>query len=87
MITIHPISKQDDYPAMPEKGLPPTASPLTIDDPTQYFMYNFSEEANATRTSALSHLMSELLEGQRSGEKEGYVSSDDVRTYFQGKRS
>lgn len=30
-------------------------------------------------------LMCEPNEGRRSGEEEGYVSSDDVRAYFHGK--
>ena len=32
------------------------------------------------------HLMCELQKGRRSGEQEGYVSPDEVRAYFRGKR-
>ena len=31
--------------------------------------------------------MCELNEGKNSGEKEGYVPSDDVRAYFRSKKS
>lgn len=39
------------------------------------------------KTKAMLRLMCELNEGRVSGEEEGYVSADDVRTYFHGKRS
>ena len=39
------------------------------------------------KTKAMLRLMCELSQGRRSGEEEGYVSAEDVRTYFQGKRS
>ncbi len=34
----------------------------------------------------LLRLMCELNEGRCSGEEEGYISSEDVRAYFRGKR-
>ncbi len=37
------------------------------------------------KTKVMAHLMCELNKGRRSGEKEGYVSSDDVRAYFHRK--
>ena len=39
------------------------------------------------RKKAMLHLICELNEGKRSGEEEGYISSEDVRAYFHGKRS
>jgi hypothetical protein len=39
------------------------------------------------RKKAMLHLICELNEGKRSGEEEGYVSSDDVRAYFRGKHA
>lgn len=37
------------------------------------------------KAKAMQHLMCELNEGRKSGEEEGYMSSDDVRAYFRGK--
>ena len=42
--------------------------------------------SHGEKTKAMLRLMCELNEGRRSGEEEGYVSSDDVRAYFHGKR-
>jgi len=39
------------------------------------------EDEEFKRTKAMLRLMSELQEGKKSGE-EGYVSSEDVRSYF-----
>lgn len=38
------------------------------------------------KTKAMLHLMCELNDGRRSGEEEGYVSSENVRAHFHGKR-
>ena len=47
----------------------------------------YAEDDEFEKTKAMLRLMCELNEGRRSGEEEGYISSEDVRAYFRGKRS
>mgnify|MGYP006974715907 FL=1 len=48
---------------------------------------DIAEDDEFEKTKAMLRLMCELNEGRRSGEEEGYISSEDVRAYFRGKRS
>ena len=47
---------------------------------------DIAEQEEFEKTKAILHLMRELNEGRRSGEKEGYLSAEDVRAYFRSKR-
>lgn len=40
---------------------------------------------NIARMQAQIYLMNELSEGKKSGEEEGWISSDDVRNYFKAR--
>lgn len=48
---------------------------------------DIAEDKEFEKAKAMLRLMCELNEGKRSGEENGYVSSDEVRAYFHGKRS
>ena len=37
------------------------------------------------KTQATLHLMNELAKGRRSGEQEGWISSDDMRAHFRAR--
>ena len=39
-----------------------------------------------TKEEAVAKLMSELEKGWKSGEKEGWISAEDVRTHFTARR-
>ncbi|HAP21960.1 MAG TPA: prevent-host-death protein [Lachnospiraceae bacterium] len=53
---------------------------------SKYTIRDMEEDEEFEKTKAICHLMRELNEGRRSGEEEGYVSSDDVKAYFRCKR-
>lgn len=44
--------------------------------------YSIQGIADDEKKNALRRLMYELNEGRRSGEEEGWVSEEDVRTHF-----
>ena len=48
---------------------------------------DIADDEEFEKTKAMLRLMCELNEGRRSGETEGYVSADEVRSYFRNKRS
>ncbi len=58
---------------------------LTVNGRGRYTIRDIAEEDEFEKTKAMLRLMCELNEGRRSGEEEGYVSSDDVREYFHRK--
>ena len=47
---------------------------------------DIAEQEEFEKTKAILHLMCKLNEGRHSGEEEGYLSTEDVRAYFRGKR-
>ena len=47
---------------------------------------DIAEDEEFEKTKTMLRLMCELNEGRRSGEEEGYLSTEDVRAYFRGKR-
>lgn len=49
-------------------------------------MADINTDEKFEKTKAMHRLQSELNEGRRSGEEEGYVSSDEVRKQFHGNR-
>ena len=59
----------------------------SINPVINYENYSSSIQDNEEQknSKAMLQLMSELNQGKISGEEEGYVSSEDVRTYFHNK--
>ena len=49
--------------------------------------YHSIEEKEYEKKKDMRRLMDELEQGKRSGEEEGYVSSEKVRAYFHGEKS
>lgn len=49
----------------------------------RYDFRDIDEDDELKKTRALRRLMCELNDGKRSGEEEGYLSSETVRYYFQ----
>ena len=47
---------------------------------------DIAEQEEFEKTKAMLHLICKLSEGRRSGAEEGYLSAEDVRAYFRGKR-
>ncbi|MDE6621314.1 MAG: type II toxin-antitoxin system prevent-host-death family antitoxin [Lachnospiraceae bacterium] len=87
MAVTNPISDLRNYNTVLEKVSAGSPVYLTVNGKGKYTIRDIADEEEFEKTKAMLHLMCELNEGRRSGEEEGYTSSDDVRAYFHGKRS
>ena len=96
MATINPVSDLRNYNTVLEKVSYGSPVYLTVNGRGKYTIRNgrgkytirdIAEDDEFEKTKAMLRLMCELNEGRRSGEEEGYISSEDVRAYFRGKRS
>ncbi len=85
MTNISPVSDLRNYNTVSEKVSVGSPVYLTVNGRGKYTIRDIAED-EFEKTKAMLRLMCELNDGRRSGE-EGYVSSDDVRAYFHGKRS
>ena len=86
MVTISPVSDLRNYNTVLDKISAGSPVYLTVNGRGKYIIRDIEDDAEFEKTKAMLRLMCELNEGRRSGEEEGYVSSDDVRAYFRGKR-
>lgn len=86
MANISPVSDLRNYNTVLEKVAVGSPVYLTVNGRGRYTIRDIAEDDEFERTKAMLRLMCELNEGRRSGEEEGYVPDDDVRSYFQGKR-
>lgn len=86
MANIAPVSDLRNYNTVLEKVSVGSPVYLTVNGRGRYTIRDISEDEEFEKTKAMLRLMCELNEGRRSGEEEGYVSSDDVRAYFHKKR-
>ena len=86
MAVISPVSDLRNYNTVLEKVSVGSPVYLTVNGRGKYTIRDIAEDEEFEKTKAMLRLMCELNEGRRSGEEEGYVSSDDVRAYFHGKR-
>ena len=60
---------------------------LTVNERGKYTIRDIAEDEEFEKTKAMLRLMCDLNEGKRSGEEEGYVSSDEVREYLRGNQA
>jgi len=85
MAIISPVSDLRNYNkvlAQVSEGAPVY---LTVNGRGKYTIRDIAEDDEFERTKAMLRLMCELNDGKKSGEEEGYVSSEDLRAYFRGK--
>ena len=76
MANICPVSDLRNYNSVLEKVSAGSPVYLTVNGRGKYIIRDISED----------ELMCELNEGRRSGEEDGYISSEDVRAFFRGKK-
>lgn len=86
MAIISPVSDLRNYNTVLEKVSVGSPVYLTVNGRGRYIIRDIAEDEEYEKTKAMIRLMCELNEGKRSGQEEGYISSDDVRAYFAGKR-
>ena len=85
MNSFFPISELDNYDKVLEKVTVGSPVCLTYNGRGKYTIRDISEDEEFEKTKAMLRLMCELNDGRRSGEEEGYVSSEEVRSYFRNK--
>ncbi|MEE8807755.1 MAG: hypothetical protein SOI44_04960 [Lactimicrobium sp.] len=86
MTKISPVSDLRNYNSVLENVSVGNPVYLTVNGRGKYTIRNIEDDEEFEKAKAMLRLMSELNEGRRSGEEEGYISSDDVRAHFRDKR-
>lgn len=86
MTVISPVSDLRNYNTVLEKVSVGSPVYLTVNGRGKYIIRDIADEEEYEKTKSLLQLMCDLYEGRRSGEEEGYVSSDEVRAHFHGKK-
>ncbi len=86
MAVITPVSDLRNYNNVLEKVSVGSPVYLTVNGRGKYTIRDIAEDEEFEKTKAMLRLMCELNEGRRSGEEEGYTTSEEVRDYFRNKR-
>ena len=86
MPNIVPISDLRNYASVLQEVSVGSPVYLTKNGRGKYAIVDISEQEEYEKTKAALRLMCELEEGRKSGEEKGYISSDDVRAHFKGKK-
>ncbi|WP_130836053.1 prevent-host-death protein [Lachnoclostridium sp. Marseille-P6806] len=86
MAVINPVSDLRNYNSVLENVSIGSPVYLTVNGRGKYTIRDIAEDDEFEKTKAMLRLMCELNEGRRSGEEEEYVSVEDVRAHFHGKR-
>lgn len=85
MATINPVSDLRNYNTVLENVSVGSPVYLTVNGRGKYTIRDIADDEEFEKTKAMLRLMCELNEGRRSGEEEGYVSSDEVKAYIRSK--
>lgn len=86
MPNIVPISDLRNYSAVLQDVAVGSPVYLTKNGRGCYAIVDIAEQEEYERTKAALRLMCELEEGRKSGEQEGWITSDDMRKYFGAKK-
>ena len=86
MAVIKPVSDLRNYNIVLENVSVGSPVYLTVNGRGRYTIRDIAEDEEFEKAKAMLRLMCELNEGRRSGDEEGYMSSEEVRAYFRGKR-
>jgi hypothetical protein len=86
MAVIKPVSDLRNYNTVLEDVAEGSPVYLTVNGRGRYTIRDIADDEEFEKTKAMLKLMCELAEGRKSGEEEGYISSDEVRAHFMEKR-
>lgn len=86
MPTIEPISELRNYPQVLEKVNAGSPVYLTRNGRGLYSLHAIEDDEEFERAKAMIRLLSEVNEGIRSGEEEGWLSEADVKAHFLKRR-
>lgn len=79
MANISPVSDLRNYNTVLDKVEVGSPVYLTVNGRGRYTIRDIAEDEEFEKTKAMLRLMCELNDGRRSGEEEGYLSSEEVR--------
>ena len=82
MINIKPVSDLRNYNAILEKVDVGKPVYLTKNGTGEYVIYDIKDQERFEKLEKAVKLMVELIEGRESGEKEGYISLEDLRETY-----
>jgi hypothetical protein len=85
MAIINPVSDLRNYNTVLEQVNAGSPVYLTVNGRGRYTIRDIADDEEFEKAKAMLRLMCELNEGKRSGEEEGWVSEEDVRTRFRSK--
>lgn len=82
VINIKPVSDLRNYNSVLEKVEEGNPVYLTKNGNGEYVIYDIKDQERFDKLEKAVKLMADLLEGRESGEKEGYVSIEDLRKKY-----
>ena len=82
MANTYPVSDLQNYSAVLDKVNVGSPVHLTVNGNGRYTIRDIAEDNEFEKTKAMLRLMCELNEGRRSGDEEGYLSSEEVRKHL-----
>ncbi|MCR4880075.1 MAG: prevent-host-death protein [Bacilli bacterium] len=85
MATILPVSDLRNYNKVLDNVTEDDPVYLTVNGRGKYIIHDIKVEEEYEKMKAMITLLLHLREGKQSGEKEGYLSSEDVRNHFDKK--
>ena len=84
MAVISPVSDLRNYNKVLENVTVGSPVYLTVNGRGRYAIRDISDDEEFEKTKSMLRLMCELNEGRRSGEADGYITSDEVRKHLHG---
>ena len=82
MVNIKPVSDLRNYNSVLEKVEIGNPVYLTKNGTGEYVIYNIKDQDRFDRLEKAVKLMTDLMEGRESGEKEGYISIEEIRKKY-----
>ena len=82
MINIKPVSDLRNYNSVLEKVEEGNPVYLTKNGNGEYVIYDIKDQERFDKLEKAVKLMADLFEGRESGEKEGYISIEDLRKKY-----
>lgn len=82
MINIKPVSDLRNYNTVLEKVAVGSPVYLTKNGNGEYVIYSIKDQERFEKLEKAVKLMAELLDGRESGEKEGYISLEEIKKKY-----
>ena len=86
MATILPVSDLRNYNTVLEHVSEGKPVYLTVNGRGRYIIRDIAEDLEYEKVKAILKLLSELVDGRKSGEEKGYVTADDILTFLKEKK-